>query len=155
MLRVAADDAAVWPTPGVPVGDLADLPAAYPDGVAAVGGRCRRGHRLALVGPATTTLLAQRLPGARRPPPADLVRRAVAVVGCRGATAYGQHVAVVLGHGLAEQGWTVLNAGVYGIDAAALRGASRADPTPPSRCPPAGSTGCTPPATGRCSTGST
>jgi DNA processing protein len=57
-----------------------------------------------------------------RPLP-DLLHRAVAVVGSRAATPYGQHVASDLGHGLGEQGWTVLNTGGYGIDAAALRGA--------------------------------
>ncbi|WP_170863528.1 DNA-processing protein DprA [Micromonospora sediminimaris] len=64
---------------------------------------------------------------ADRPLP-DLLHRAVAVVGSRSATSYGQHVAAELGHGLAEQGWTVLNAGGYGIDAAALRGALTSGP---------------------------
>ncbi|MBQ1052287.1 DNA-processing protein DprA [Micromonospora sp. C51] len=58
----------------------------------------------------------------------DLLHRAVAVVGSRAATSYGQHVATELGHGLAAQGWTVLNAGGYGIDAAALRGALTSRP---------------------------
>ncbi|MGI5213333.1 DNA-processing protein DprA [Plantactinospora sp. CA-290183] len=57
-----------------------------------------------------------------RPLP-HLLDRAIAVVGARAATPYGQHVAENLGHGLADRGWTVLNAGGYGIDAAALRGA--------------------------------
>ncbi|MGC5054953.1 DNA-processing protein DprA [Micromonospora sp. DT48] len=64
---------------------------------------------------------------ADRPLP-DLLHRAVAVVGSRACTSYGQHVATELGHGLAEQGWIVLNVGGYGIDAAALRGALTSRP---------------------------
>jgi DNA processing protein len=50
-------------------------------------------------------------------------RRAVAIVGARAATAYGNHVAGELGYGLADRGWTVISGGAYGIDAAAHRGA--------------------------------
>lgn len=50
-------------------------------------------------------------------------KRAVAVVGSRAATGYGQRVAADLGHALAESGVTVVSGGAYGIDAAAHRGA--------------------------------
>jgi DNA processing protein len=49
--------------------------------------------------------------------------RAVALVGSRASTAYGEHVAAELGHQLAERGWTVVSGGAYGIDGAAHRGA--------------------------------
>ncbi len=52
-----------------------------------------------------------------------LVHRSVAVVGARAATAYGQHVAVGLGRGLASGEVTVVSGGAFGIDAAAHRGA--------------------------------
>lgn len=54
---------------------------------------------------------------------AGLVRRAVAVVGARSASAYGEHVAGELGAGLGERGWTTVSGAAYGIDAAAHRGA--------------------------------
>ncbi|WP_369134408.1 DNA-processing protein DprA [Modestobacter sp. I12A-02662] len=53
----------------------------------------------------------------------ELADRAVAVVGARACTAYGEHVAGELGHQLGERGWTVVSGGAYGIDAAAHRGA--------------------------------
>ncbi|HEX5598757.1 MAG TPA: DNA-processing protein DprA [Micromonosporaceae bacterium] len=53
----------------------------------------------------------------------EALRRSVAVVGARAATSYGNHVATEMGYGLAEQGWTVVSGGAYGIDAAAHRGA--------------------------------
>lgn len=56
-----------------------------------------------------------------------LARRAVAVVGARACTAYGEHVAAGLGAGLAERGWTVVSGAAYGIDAAAHRGALGVD----------------------------
>lgn len=56
-----------------------------------------------------------------------LLRRSVAVVGARAATAYGQHVAGQLGRGLAAGGVTVVSGGAFGIDAAAHRGALLAD----------------------------
>jgi DNA processing protein len=51
----------------------------------------------------------------------ETVARAVAVVGARAATAYGEHVAADLAHGLAEREWAVVSGGAYGIDAAAHR----------------------------------
>ena len=54
---------------------------------------------------------------------AELVDRSVALVGSRASTAYGEHVAAELGHGLGERGWTTVSGGAYGIDAAAHRGA--------------------------------
>jgi DNA processing protein len=53
----------------------------------------------------------------------DVTDRAVALVGARASTAYGEHVAAELGHQLAERGWTVVSGGAYGIDGAAHRGA--------------------------------
>lgn len=46
----------------------------------------------------------------------------VAVVGSRACTAYGEHVALDLGAGLAERGWCVVSGAAYGVDAAAHRG---------------------------------
>ncbi|WP_447003806.1 DNA-processing protein DprA [Saccharothrix isguenensis] len=54
---------------------------------------------------------------------ASLTERAVAVVGSRAASGYGQHVAGEFGHGLAEAGVTVVSGAAYGIDGAAHRGA--------------------------------
>ena len=51
------------------------------------------------------------------------LRRSVALVGARAATAYGEHVAAGLAAGLAERRFTVVSGGAYGIDAAAHRGA--------------------------------
>lgn len=53
----------------------------------------------------------------------ELTERAVAVVGARAATAYGEHVASELGYGLAGRSQTVVSGAAYGIDAAAHRGA--------------------------------
>ncbi|MEV0733926.1 DNA-processing protein DprA [Polymorphospora sp. NPDC050346] len=64
---------------------------------------------------------------AQRPLP-DILDRAVAVVGARAATSYGQHIAAEIGHALAEQGWGVLSTGGHGIDAAALRAARAIGP---------------------------
>lgn len=66
---------------------------------------------------------------AGRPDLARLTRRAVAVVGARACTRYGEHVAAELGAGLADRGWTVVSGGAYGIDAAAHRGAMAVDGT--------------------------
>lgn len=49
--------------------------------------------------------------------------RAVAIVGTRTATAYGEHVAGEIAAGLGERGWTVVSGLAYGIDAAAHRAA--------------------------------
>jgi len=51
----------------------------------------------------------------------DVVRRAVAIVGTRAATAYGEHVAADLAAGLVERDVTVVSGGAYGIDGAAHR----------------------------------
>ncbi len=48
---------------------------------------------------------------------------AIAVVGARAATAYGERTATELGADLAERGCLVVSGGAYGIDAAAHRGA--------------------------------
>lgn len=53
----------------------------------------------------------------------ELVERSVALVGSRASTAYGEHVAGELAHGLGERGWTTVSGGAHGIDAAAHRGA--------------------------------
>ncbi|OLR91533.1 DNA-processing protein DprA [Actinokineospora bangkokensis] len=54
----------------------------------------------------------------------ELVQRAVAVVGSRSATSYGEHVAAEFGYGLAgDAGVTVVSGAAYGIDGAAHRGA--------------------------------
>lgn len=52
-----------------------------------------------------------------------MTERAVAVVGSRSATHYGNHVAAEFAHGLAGRGVTVVSGAAYGIDAAAHRGA--------------------------------
>ncbi len=53
----------------------------------------------------------------------EFTDRAVALVGSRASTAYGEHVAAEMGHQLAERCWTVVSGGAYGIDGAAHRGA--------------------------------
>ncbi|HEY3263379.1 MAG TPA: DNA-processing protein DprA, partial [Pseudonocardiaceae bacterium] len=53
----------------------------------------------------------------------ELSARAVAVVGARAATTYGDHVASELGYELADRGVTVVSGAAYGIDGAAHRGA--------------------------------
>jgi DNA processing protein len=52
-----------------------------------------------------------------------LTGRAVAVVGARACTAYGEQVAAELAAGLGDRGWTVVSGAAFGIDAAAHRGA--------------------------------
>jgi DNA processing protein len=53
---------------------------------------------------------------------AALARRAVAVVGARACTDYGEHVAAELAAGLGDRGWTVISGAAFGVDAAAHRG---------------------------------
>ncbi len=54
---------------------------------------------------------------------AEITERAVAVVGSRAASGYGEHVAAELAYGLAGAGVTVVSGAAYGIDGAAHRGA--------------------------------
>jgi len=54
---------------------------------------------------------------------ADACGQAVAVVGTRTATAYGEHVAAELATELGERGWTIVSGLAYGIDGAAHRAA--------------------------------
>ena len=51
----------------------------------------------------------------------DMAERAVAIVGTRASTAYGEHVAADLAAGLVERDVTVVSGGAYGIDGAAHR----------------------------------
>jgi DNA processing protein len=69
-----------------------------------------------------------------RLPPAVAAPPAVAVVGARAATAYGEHVAGDLSASLVSRGWTVVSGAAYGIDASAHRGALAAaeEGTPPT-----------------------
>lgn len=54
---------------------------------------------------------------------APYLERAVAVVGTRAATSYGETVTAELVAGLVQAGWTVVSGGAYGIDASAHRSA--------------------------------
>jgi DNA processing protein len=51
----------------------------------------------------------------------EMAERAVAIVGTRASTAYGEHVAADLAAGLVERDVTVVSGGAYGIDGAAHR----------------------------------
>lgn len=53
----------------------------------------------------------------------EMLTSAVAMVGSRASTAYGEYVAAELGITLAGRGVTIISGGAYGIDAAAHRGA--------------------------------
>ena len=57
----------------------------------------------------------------------EVSARAVAVVGARAATGYGEHVAAEFGYGLAECGFAVVSGAAFGIDGAAHRGALAAE----------------------------
>jgi DNA processing protein len=57
----------------------------------------------------------------------ELGERAVAVVGARAATGYGEHVAAEFGYELAEGGFVVVSGAAFGIDGAAHRGALAAE----------------------------
>jgi DNA processing protein len=57
----------------------------------------------------------------------DVAERAVAIVGTRACTAYGEYVAADLSAGLAEHDVAVVSGGAYGIDGAAHRAALAAD----------------------------
>ncbi|WP_410585437.1 DNA-processing protein DprA [Amycolatopsis sp. lyj-108] len=57
----------------------------------------------------------------------EAVHRAIAIVGARAATEYGEHNAAELGYHLASRGITVFSGAAYGIDGAAHRGALSAD----------------------------
>lgn len=58
---------------------------------------------------------------------ANVLRTAVAVVGTRAASGYGEQVATEFGHSLAMSGVTVVSGAAYGIDGAAHRGALTAE----------------------------
>ena len=57
----------------------------------------------------------------------DVAERAVAIVGTRASTAYGEHVAADLSAGLAEHEVAIVSGGAYGIDGAAHRAALAVD----------------------------
>lgn len=57
----------------------------------------------------------------------DVTERAVAIVGTRACTAYGEHVAADLSVGLAENDVAIVSGGAYGIDGAAHRAALAVD----------------------------
>jgi len=59
----------------------------------------------------------------------ELMARAVAVVGSRASTSYGEHAAAEIAGGVSDAGWCVVSGGAYGIDAAAHR-AALTGPTP-------------------------
>ena len=57
----------------------------------------------------------------------DVAARAVAIVGTRACTAYGEHVASEMSAGLADHDVAIVSGGAYGIDGAAHRAALAAD----------------------------
>jgi DNA processing protein len=56
-------------------------------------------------------------------PLAETLQRSVAISGARAATPYGHQVAGGIAYGMAEDGWTVVSGGGFGIDTTALRAA--------------------------------
>lgn len=58
-----------------------------------------------------------------RRPLDELFERAVAVVGTRAASSYGEHVTSEIAGDLAVDGWTVVSGAAFGVDAAAHRAA--------------------------------
>lgn len=62
-----------------------------------------------------------------RAPVAEVLANAVAVVGTRAASGYGERVATEFGNSLASHGFTVVSGAAYGIDGAAHRGALAAE----------------------------
>lgn len=75
---------------------------------------------------------------------------AVAVVGARASTDYGDHVSGAIAAGCAARGHPVVSGGAYGIDAASHRGALSVDGHTVAVLA-SGSTGCTPSLTPSCS----
>ncbi|NYF97179.1 DNA-processing protein DprA [Janibacter cremeus] len=57
----------------------------------------------------------------------DLAERAVAIVGSRASSGYGEAIAREMGAGVARHGWSVVSGAAYGIDAAAHQGALAVD----------------------------
>lgn len=57
----------------------------------------------------------------------EVAERAVAIVGTRACTAYGEHVAAEVSTGLAEHDVAIVSGGAYGIDGAAHRAALATD----------------------------
>lgn len=53
----------------------------------------------------------------------EITDRAIAVIGARASTEYGNHVATQIADGLAGSGWTVIAGAAFGIDAAAHQAA--------------------------------
>lgn len=57
----------------------------------------------------------------------EVAEAAVAVVGARAATGYGEHVAADLGYGIADRDFAVVSGAAFGADGAAHRGALAAE----------------------------
>lgn len=102
----------------------ADAPADHVRWLAALGGRLvvpgDEGWPVALDDLGVARPLCLWVRGAA---PAELLDRAVALVGARAASAYGEHVTATLVAGLVDAGVCVVSGGAFGIDAAAHRAA--------------------------------